>query len=48
MNYIADEINLWKSYEATKDKNFIDFSKNPKIEKEFIKLVAKLKMELRK
>ena len=39
----ADSVNYWKAYEATKNKNFIDFRKNKEAEKKFIELIKKLK-----
>jgi hypothetical protein len=40
---IADSVNYWKEYEKTKNKEFIDFSKNPKKQKEFFNLVLAIK-----
>lgn len=40
---IADSVNYWKEYERTKDKEFIDFSKNPEAETKFLNLVKTIK-----
>jgi hypothetical protein len=40
---LKDSVNYWKEYEKTKNKEFIDFSKNPKKQKEFFNLVLAIK-----
>lgn len=42
MRFIEDEINHWREYEKTKNKDVFDFSKNKEVESLFIKVVAKL------
>lgn len=41
-----DEVLKWIRYEQTKDKNFIDFSKNPKVKEKFENLVKSMKQRL--
>lgn len=38
-----DNVNYWKEYEKAKNKEFVNFSKNPKIQKEFFNLVLAIK-----
>ena len=40
---IADSVNYWKEYEKTKNKESIDFSKNPKMKTKFLNLVKTIK-----
>lgn len=40
---IADSVNYWKEYEKTKNKEFIDFSKNPEMEIKFLNLVKSIR-----
>lgn len=46
MRYIQDDINFWKMYERTKDKEFINFEKQPEIKKKFLKLVFEIKKKV--
>lgn len=41
-----DEVLKWIRYEQTKNKDFIDFSKNPKIKKRFENLVKTMSERL--
>lgn len=40
---IADSVNYWKEYEKNKNKEFIDFSKNPQVETKFLNLVETIR-----
>lgn len=46
MQYIQDSINYWKMYERTKNKDFINFDKQPEMKKKFIKLVLDIKKKI--
>ena len=41
--YWQDSVNYWKEYEKTKNKEFINFEKQPEIKKKFLKLVFEIK-----
>lgn len=38
-----DNVNYWKEYEKAKNKEFIDFSKNPEMKTKFLNLVKTIK-----
>jgi hypothetical protein len=40
---LEDNLNFWRNYEKSKDKIFIDFNKNPKMEAKFLELVETIK-----
>lgn len=46
MQYIQDNINFWKMYERTKDKELINFEKQPEMKKKFLKLVFEIKKKV--
>lgn len=43
LNYWQDEVNYWRVYEQTKDKEFINFDKNPEVKERFLLLMVKIK-----
>ena len=45
MKYYNDEVLFWRNYESQKDKVFIDFNKNKKLKKKFIKLIQEMKLK---
>ena len=43
---LRDNINFWRSYEKTKNKEIIDFSKKPEIKQKFDNLIKTMKKRL--
>lgn len=41
----ANEVLKWRDYEKTKNKNFIDFSKNPAMLEKFNSLIANIRIK---